>query len=352
MNKAFSQHAPCAICKSQPADKPNSHIIPSFFVAMVSSIDNSYKRDKELLYTIGDRITTAYIGHAVREEELLISFDSVTDERLAMMNDNTVSKDYIFCPHCEKKLGEYLESPWHDHLFNNRKISPASAYFFWVSILWRISAFEGLNFKLPTYIEQSLRKRLNAFILAKDNKSDTSQLMCKLPFRYKVLYCKDYSKHHGGLIYYEYDRKSKVVTLLLGDVAACFSFHKHGSFDKYTFHGLEKTFSNTIINDGTCNEVILNVDASIIDTVNSSLINKLQAIRLEADRKNILTMWKLVRKKLIPALPSKPDEIFIRYVITELYNDTVKSGEKITHEYFSKCFGMGLIKIYDIQIVH
>ena len=70
MNKAFSQHAPCAICKSQPADKPNSHIIPSFFVAMVSSIDNSYKRDKELLYTIGDRITTAYIGHAVREEEL------------------------------------------------------------------------------------------------------------------------------------------------------------------------------------------------------------------------------------------------------------------------------------------
>lgn len=106
MNKAFSQHAPCAICKSQPADKPNSHIIPSFFVAMVSSIDNSYKRDKELLYTIGDRITTAYIGHAVREEELLISFDSVTDERLAMMNDNTVSKDYIFCPHSVHLYGD------------------------------------------------------------------------------------------------------------------------------------------------------------------------------------------------------------------------------------------------------
>ena len=349
MNGTPTKHAPCAICKSRPADKTNSHLIPSFFIAMVASIDKSYKRDKELLFTIGDHITTAYIGHAVREEELLNSFDSVTDERLDMMNDNTVSKNFIFCPHCEKKLGEYLESPWHDHLFNKRKINPATAYFFWVSILWRISAFEGINFKLPNHIEQSLRKRLNAFILTKDNKSDTSQLMYKLPFCYKVLYCKDYSKHHGGLIYYEYNRKSKVVTLLLGDIAACFSFHKHGSFDKYTFHGLEETFSNASINDGSSNEVVLNVDASIIDAVNSNLINELQVIRLKADRKKILAMWKMVRKKLIPALPPKPDEIFVRYVISELYNDTVKSGEKITHEYFSKCFGMGLINIYGIN---
>ena len=176
--------------------------------------------------------------------------------------------------------------------------------------------------------------------------------MCNFPFCYKVLYCKDYSKHHGGLIYYEYYRKSKVVTLLLGDVAACFSFHKHGSFDNYTFHGLERIFANATINDGSCSEAIFNIDASILDTVNLNLINKLKKIRLEADRKNILAMWKMVRKKLIPDLPHKPDEIFIKYVISELYNDTVKSGEKITHEYFSKCFGMGLIKIYSIQIVH
>ena len=69
------KYAPCAICKSQPADKTSSHIIPSFFVAMVSSIDHSYKRDKELLYSIGDNITTAYIGRSVREEELINSFD-------------------------------------------------------------------------------------------------------------------------------------------------------------------------------------------------------------------------------------------------------------------------------------
>lgn len=126
------KYAPCAICKSQPADKTNSHIIPSFFVAMVSSIDHSYKRDKELLYSIGDNITTAYIGRSVREEELINSFDSMSDERLSEMSKQTVSKDYIFCSHCEKKLGEYLESPWHDHIFSGKSINPDAAYFFCV----------------------------------------------------------------------------------------------------------------------------------------------------------------------------------------------------------------------------
>lgn len=111
MKESSRNNAPCAICSLRPADKTNSHLIPSFFIAMISSVDHSYKRDKELLYTINEDITTAYIGRGVREEELLRSFDSVSDERLDMMKQNTDSKDYIFCPHCERKLGEYLESP-------------------------------------------------------------------------------------------------------------------------------------------------------------------------------------------------------------------------------------------------
>ena len=242
MKGNLNSPASCAICKMRPANKTNFHLIPSFFIAMVSSVDNSYKRDKELLYTIGVNITTAYIGRSVKEEDLLNSFESVSDRRLAMMVDNTISKDYIFCPHCEKKLGEYLESPWHDFLFNNKRITADTAYFFWISLLWRISAFDDLAFKLPTHIEESLRKRLNAYIQAKDEKSDISQLMNNLPFSYKVLYCKDYSKHHGGLIYFEYDKKSHFASLLLGDVAACFSFNRHKTFEKLSFYGLESKF--------------------------------------------------------------------------------------------------------------
>lgn len=245
MKYTSHNYSTCAICKSRPADKMNSHIIPSFFVAMVSSIDHSYKRDKELLYSIGDRVTTTYIGRSVREEELIDSFDFISDERLSEMSKQIVSKDYIFCLHCEKKLGEYLESPWHDHILSGKTINSDDAFFFWTSLLWRISVYEGITLKLPNHIEKALGKRLNSFIQAKDNNKEIQPLLNKAPFRYKVLYCKDYSKHHAGVIYYEYDHKSKIATLLLGDVAACFSFHKHGSFEKHSFYGLEKTFASS-----------------------------------------------------------------------------------------------------------
>lgn len=343
-------YAPCAICKSRPADKTNSHLIPSFFIAMVSSIDNSYKRDKELLYTIGQDITTAYIGRSVKEEDLLNSFDSITDERLEMMKDNTDSKDYIFCSHCEKKLGEYLESPWHDHLFSNKPISPDAAYFFWVSLLWRISAFESIHFKLPTHIEKSLRKRLNSYIETRDNKGDISLNMVHLPFSYKVLYCKDYSKSHGGLIYYEYNPKTKIATLLLGDVAACFTFNRHKTFDRLSFYGLESIMAEAPINDGSCSESIDNISADVLDAANIQLITEIKKIRLQADRRNIINLWKAVIKKGM-RLPLQPIEPFIQFVIYKLYDDSVKTGERITHEYFVKCFGAGLERFYGINLI-
>lgn len=350
MKESRSSHAPCAICKNRPADKTNSHLIPSFFIAMVSSVDNSYTRDKELLYTIGQDITTTYIGRSVREEELIQSFDSLSDERLEMMADNSDARDYIFCPHCEKKLGEYLETPWHDHLFSNRRISPDAAYFFWVSILWRISAFEGIHFKLPTHIERSLRKRLNAYIQVKDEKNDISQLMSNLPFTYKVLYSQDFSRSQGGLIYYEFDRKSKIATLLLGDVAACFSFNRHKNFDRHSFYGLETNFLEAPVNDGSSQESICSIEPNDLNAANSELIKVLQSIRLKGDRKKIIILWDMARKKLGMPLPPKPVDPFIKYIISLLYDENVKPGEKTTYEYFAKCFGKGLEKFYRIHL--
>lgn len=317
---------------------------------MVSSVDNSYKRDKELLYTICQDITTIYIGRSVMEEDLLNSFDSLSDEHLKMMMSNSDSRDYIFCPHCEKKLGEYLESPWHDHLFNNKKISPDTAYFFWVSVLWRISAFEGINFKLPTHIESSLRKRLNAYLGAKDNKSDISQLMNNLPFHYKVLYSQEYSKKHGGLIYYEYDRKSKIATLLLGDVVVCFTFNKHKTFERLSFYGLETKFFEAPTNDGSYQETVYIINNQDLDAANSKLIQVIQSIRLKADRNKILILWDMARNMLGMPLPPKPIEPFTQFVISLLYDKNAKTGEKTTIEYFAKCFGKGLEQFYKIRL--
>ena len=345
-----SQYPSCAICHSKPANKTNSHIIPSFFIAMVSSVDNSYKRDKELLYTIGKHQTTAYIGRSVKEEDLRDSFDYISEERLAKLSKQTASKDYIFCSHCEKKLGEYLESPWHDHLFSGKAVSPDTAYFFWVSLIWRMSVFEGSAFKLPTHIEKGLGKRLNCFIQAKDKNEDTAPFLNKAPFTYKVLYCKDYSKEQSGFIYSEYDSKSKIASFILGDVAACFSFQKHRSFDKHSFYGLEEAFTSAPINDGYKNEAIFKVEANVFENFSDSIIDKFKTIRLDSDKANIIGIWQIARDRYGVKLPPRPNETFVRYVISELYSDSVKPGEKITHEHYARCFGKGLENIYGIRI--
>ena len=220
-----------------------------------------------------------------------------------------------------------------------------------MSLLWRISAFEGISFKLPTHIEKALGKRLNSYVQAKDEKKDTLPFLNKAPFSYKVIYCKDYSKEHSGFIYSEYDPKSKVASIMLGDVAACFSFHKHGSFEKHSFYGLETTFSNVQINDGSSEETIIKVDADVFENFGSNIIDKFKTLRLEADRKNIIGMWKIAKVKFGIRLPPQPSEEFIHYVIFKLYSDLTKIGEKTTRKHFAKCFGQGLEEVYGIRII-
>ncbi len=117
------------------------------------------------------------------------------------------------------------------------------------------------------------------------------------------------------MIYCEYDRKTKIVSLLLGDVAACFSFNKRKTFDRFSFYGLESKFSEAPVNDGSSQETILSIDADVLNAFNSILIPKIQTIRLKEDKKKILALWGMAINKLGMPLPQKPVEPFIQFVI-------------------------------------
>ena len=341
-------HNHCAICQERPANKTNSHIIPSFFLSMVSSVDGSYRRGKELLYTIGDSSTKVHLGRSVLEDEWSDSFDFMSDDRIEDFSNHSGAEDFIFCSHCEKKLGDYLESPWHNHMFKGRKISPATAYYFWVSILWRISFFEGINLKLPQHLENALRDSLWQYLKAKEEGSLAESLKSKPLFSYKVLYCKDYCRDNTGLVYYEYDPKSRCASFLLGDVLACFAFSQKYSFEKQSFYGLEKAFHEAPVNDGRQEEAHFPISQSVIKDATANIVHYLQKMRLETDRRNIIKMWKLVRERLIPQLPKHPSRGFVEFVVALLYDESVKPGEKITPEYFTQCFKKGLEKYYMI----
>ena len=101
----------CKLCDLNEATQKNSHIIPSFIVSSIFSYDGSGKRDKEVMVTMTSHLDKFYIGAlpSTKIEEL---FDSskLTDERISNeLSKNPMSKDYIFCPNCEKKISKYIE---------------------------------------------------------------------------------------------------------------------------------------------------------------------------------------------------------------------------------------------------
>lgn len=341
----------CSICHSRPADKTNSHIIPSFFISMVSSVDNSYKRDKELLFTINEQFTSTFIGREVLPEQLEDSFDALSDERIDQMRQNVIAKDYVFCTHCEKRLGDYLESPYHAHILSGRRITSETAYFYWISVIWRVAMFDIQRIELPKAVVNSLGKRLDNYIRLKDKNADISYLMDNKPFTYKVLYNKNYSKRESGIIHLEYHKKSKVLLFVLGDVIFCASFAKHGFAHSSIPYGFDSVFDLAQENKGDSDEIILMVDDDVYEMIKRPFIERIINVRLANNKQTIIQIWKNLSCK-DPRLShiNYPSEQFIQYVISEIYSDEIKDGERTTIRHFANCIKKGLSSIYGIEI--
>ena len=130
----------CYICGKQEATKKNSHIIPSFLIALIFNYDGSSKRGKEVMVTITPVEEKVYIGELPDTKiDTLFDQEKLTDERIeSELRINTASRDYIFCPKCENDLSKYLESPYSSDYKNGNNTDPVTAYFFWLSVIWRI----------------------------------------------------------------------------------------------------------------------------------------------------------------------------------------------------------------------
>ena len=217
----------CTLCGIYPATKLNSHIIPSFMIARVCSYDGSCRRDTEVMFTMStyeDKIYTGQIPSTKIEE--LFDADKLTDERIENeLKDNTAAKDNIFCPKCEKNLSIYLESPYAEHMSGKKNVDAATAYFFWMSIVWRMSISEQFNFRLPCDLETHLQEKIFAFINAKiaDEEEVINKLISECLFRYRLIISFDYFKDGdvAGFFGGRFDYEKNILSLSLGDKILC-----------------------------------------------------------------------------------------------------------------------------------
>lgn len=174
----------CLLCQKREATKKGSHIIPSFFMKRINSIDGCNERDHELGFSIGPGIVESYFGRDVYED---VRREYTDDESRIDDRTNLDTKDNVFCPECEKLFSKYESkySRTYDLLLNNdlvenSSLTGAEAALFWYGVIWRVSATSHFKVKLNPEFEEKLRLA----VLKED--------VTKTGIYYAINYCKDY----------------------------------------------------------------------------------------------------------------------------------------------------------------
>ncbi len=206
------------ICQENEATKTNSHVIPSFLVTMFTSYNGSGKRDTEVLFSISDTKDSVYTGRAVPDTKFEGLFDTekLTEERIQEeLSKNTVAKDFIFCPQCEKRLADLLESPYSQNQRNGQNINDDVPLFFWLSVVWRMSVTSDYGFSLGEDIENTLQLYLKSYFVQRESHANLDDTIKYVPFRYKLLRCQDYCKVKSGFCFAKFD--NGILTMILGD---------------------------------------------------------------------------------------------------------------------------------------
>lgn len=111
----------CLLCKSQEADKTNSHIISDFLIRSMLLLNNDGKRsEKTFNNTISTFDSSFHFGREAREDEIEgIIGRKLTEEEMASRT-NPYARDHIFCSSCERRLS-FVESLFNEKFYKELK---------------------------------------------------------------------------------------------------------------------------------------------------------------------------------------------------------------------------------------
>lgn len=336
--------AKCMICQDNEATKTNSHIIPSFLITKFVSYNDSGKRDTEVLFTISDNNDSVYIGRAVPDSKMenLFEMDKLTEDRIHNeLSKNTVAKDFIFCPQCEKRLAELLESPYAQNQNNKNNIDDDVPLFFWLSVIWRMSVSLEFGFSLGEEINTKLQLYLKSYFIQKENHASLEDTIKYVPFRYKLLRCKGYSKIESGSCYAKFD--NRILNVIIGDYILQVIFDLHSEFPNAAFFGAEAYFVKAAVNHGASKEFIMELE---IDEYKKIVVNFLLCaakLKREAVERKLNVIWaELGQNGQMPAI--LVNEFFEKY-----YNEEVKIGDRHESKRFAEVLTPILAKYFNIK---
>lgn len=321
----------CYLCKEQKATKTNSHIIPSFLIAEVCSYDGSGKRDKEVMFTMTELEDKIYMGSVpTTKYEELFDVDNLSDERIEEeLKNNTASEDYILCPTCESDLSKYLETPYAEYDKQGKQIDVLTQYFFWVSVVWRISISDQFKIKLPEEIKNNLRENLNLFIRSRKDNEYSFHNTTKMS--YKFLIAQDYDPHKlfiGGT----YDHENQILYFTIGRRVLVFLFDNSEIPEEFNYLELNQNIKIAPINNGSKAEDRFNITADDLNKSNESQQKALAIIRVKNEELLANTLWERIGLSGV-----MPQDMFKEF-IQELYSENTKQGDRKTSDRYLELY--------------
>lgn len=334
----------CLICNQNKATKTNSHIVPSFLITSFSSYNSSGKRDSEVLFTITNSIDSVYTGRSVPDTKIeeLFDKDTLTQERIdEELSKNSVAKDFVFCPQCEKRLSVFLESPYAHFINQQIKIENDIPLFFWISVVWRMSVTEDYGFSLGDKLNQILQLSLKSYFELKENGGSLETILSAVPFRYKILRCHDYCKTESGFLFAQY--KNKVLDVVIGEFVLRVFFELHEDFPNHPFFGTESFFANAPINHGELAEQEVNIDTDSYKVMNKEFVKfAAHSKRIEVERKLDL-IWREIGQ--LGQMPIQLKALFFK----NYYNEDVKIGDRHDKKRFAEVLTPILAEYFGIK---
>ncbi|MCR5456090.1 MAG: hypothetical protein K6F33_13995 [Bacteroidales bacterium] len=341
--------AKCAICGQREATKKNSHLIPSFIISMVSSYDGSNKRDKEMLFTFKPLLSSFYAGRSVTAPAFCDFYNSLSEDKKEKINNHqSFAPDYIFCPECEKKLGNLLESSYSAKQ-KNATFNGLVSIMFWLSVIWRISKFDYMACKLPPNYEESMRPLLAEYLECNGNIQDEASFIHKLPFTYKILHCNDFCKQNAGYIVGNYDCNTQCATYFMGDfVLQVYFAQPMIQTDIFT---LNPFFDKAKLNTGQELELKQKLTIEQLQTAYHSLVNFYGKMRIANEKDYIQLGWNTLRCKFGFAIPSVPSDDFCQLFLSQIYNENKKPYEVISNEERAKIFVNLFLQLYGLSVL-
>lgn len=320
----------CRICKTDEATKKNSHQLPSFLSVMVSS-DGDYKRDKELMFTF-DKYRTEVYAHGLSSTKWEETFDDLTEERSQQISTNPVSEDYVFCPHCEKMLATFLESPYSMFYKDCKSIDADIPLFFWISVAWRLSVQKKQGFSFGQELNGRLRSLLHRYLQCKENNEDIADLVKETGISYRMVRCKDFCRTHAGFIHCRYDEKNEFFSMIVGDLCVCMNFKGNSIPEHFSLYGLEKDIKNAAINKGVEKERWIDISVKDYKDMICGFVRHAAKIRMKGLFEIAEEMWRTCN--MFGRMPITKKIAFAEMVVSS----EAKIGDKYLPEIYIQAF--------------